>query len=203
MLKLFPIHLYKGTIKPTHDQEKKSLDKLNELFLDCVPNSWPGESYKSTGELSMSLHKFEEFDWLIQSLYQYVHDYWHNGLEYASMDIRLRDSWANLHLLGDTTIEHSHSDGYYGNSHISTVYYLKKPTDCGHILFCDPLDYIKRLTPYRDLKGNNLISTEVKAKQYDFILFPSWLRHKVSMHPVKEERIALSFNYIGYDNIHK
>lgn len=203
MIKLFPIYLYKGTIKPSKNQEKESLEKLEELFSECNPNTWPGETYKSTGGLNLSLHSLKEFNWLTQSLHNHVHDYWHNGLEYAPMDIVLRDSWANLHLYGDATAEHSHSDGYYGNCHISAVYYLSKPKDCGHIVFCDPLDYIKRLTPYRNLKGIDLLSTEVKAEQYDFILFPSWIRHKVLPHPVEEKRIALSFNYIGYDNINK
>ena len=197
MLKLFPIHLYKGTIKPAKNQEDKSIKKLEELFSNCSINSWPGESYKSTGELGMGLHLLEEFEWLIKPLSLYVEDYWNNGLQYAPLNIQLRDSWANLHLRGDTTIEHSHSDGYYGNCHVSAVYYLRKPTDCGHIRFCDPLDYIKRLTPYRSLQGNDLLSSEVKAEQYDFILFPSWIRHKVCPHPSEEKRIALSFNYIG------
>ena len=201
MIKLFSIQLYKGTIIPSNDEEKISLSKLRYLFDQCDSKFWPGESNKSTGQLNLNLHESKEFDWLTNTLISCVDDYWHNGLEYAPMNIRLRDSWANLHGYGDTTAEHSHNDGYIGNSHISAVYYLKKPKDCGHIEFCDPLDYIKRLTPYRQLKGIDTIATEVKAEQYDFILFPSWLRHRVPPHPVKEERIALSFNYIGHDYI--
>jgi len=203
MIKLFSVPLYKGTIVPSKSQEQEALLKLEEIFSNCKKSSWPGESHISTGQIHTQLHTLKEFDWLTNSLFYYVQDYWYNGLEYASMDIRLRDSWANLHLLGDTTAEHSHNDGYHGNCHISSVYYLKKPKDCGHIEFCDPLDYIRRLTPYRQLQGIDTISSEVKTEQYDFILFPSWLRHRVSPHPVKEERLALSFNYIGYDYINK
>jgi uncharacterized protein (TIGR02466 family) len=203
MIKLFPIHLYKGTIIPSSEDEINSSNKLSELFKKCDVNYWPGESNKSTGQLNLDLHSLKEFDWLTNSLLPYVRDYWNNGLEYAPMNICLRDSWANIHGYGDTTAEHSHSDGYHGNCHVSAVYYFKKPKDCGHIMFCDPLDYIKRLTPYRNLKGIELLSNEVKAEQYDFILFPSWIRHKVPPHPVKEERISLSFNYIGYDYINK
>lgn len=197
MIKIFPTHLYKGKIIPTEDQDKTTLSKLTELFLQCKENNWPGESNKSTGELHLHLHQAPEFEWIVKSLYNYVNDYWFNGLEYAPLNIVLRDSWANIHTYGDTTEEHSHSDGYMGNCHISAVYYFRKPNDCGHIEFCDPLDYIKRLTPYNNLKGINLLSTEVPCEQYEFILFPSWLRHRVPPHPVSEERIALSFNYIG------
>lgn len=197
MIKLFPIHVYKGTINPTADQDTETLNLLNDLFFRCKKNKWPGESNLSTGELNLNLHEYEELNWLTIPLKNYVMDYWFNGLNYCSLNVYLRDSWANLHGYGDTTIEHSHSDGYHGNCHVSAVYYFRKPKDCGHILFCDPLDYIKRLTPYNQLKGNELISSEVKAEQYDFILFPSWLRHRVPPHPSVEERIALSFNYIG------
>lgn len=203
MLKLFPIHVYKGTIVPQEEQKRRSLEKLNELFDKCDVNHWTGESNKSTGQLNLNLHHLPEFNWLTNSLFPYVEDYWHNGLEYAPMNIFLRDSWANIHTYGDTTAEHSHTDGHLGNCHISAVYYLKKPKGVGHIHFCDPLDYVKRLTPYRQLKGIDTISMEVRAEQYDFILFPSWLRHKVPPHEVSEERIAISFNYIGYDNINK
>lgn len=202
MIKLFSTHIYKGTIIPSKEQKELTQIKLTELFNECNLNHWPGESNKSTGQLNLNLHKLSEFDWLTNSLYQHVEDYWHNGLEYAPMNIMLRNSWANIHTYGDTTAEHSHNDGHQGNSHVSAVYYFKKPKDCGHIEFCDPLDYIKRLTPYRQLKGINTISQEVVAEQYQFLLFPSWVRHKVSPHLVHEERIAISLNYFGYDYDH-
>lgn len=197
MIKLFPIHIYKASIVPTEEQDLATLNKLYELFSQCNDNVWPGESNRSTGELGFDLHHSKEFDWITTPLMNYVHDYWFNGLEYAPLNITLRDSWANVHRIGDTTKEHSHSDGYRGNCHVSAVYYFRKPKDCGHIEFCDPLDYIKRLTPYNSLKGIDLLSTEVKADQYDVLVFPSWLRHRVPPHPVQEERIAISFNYIG------
>ena len=121
--------------------------------------------------------------------------------KYADFAVTLRDSWANLHYAKDTTAEHSHSDGWSGNTHISGVYYLRKPSQEGHIHMCDPMDYVKRLTPMKEMYGIETISQEVECQQYDFILFPSWARHRVPSFTVNEERIAISFNYIGYEKI--
>ena len=197
MIKLFPINIYKASIIPSKEEDTITSKKLDEMFSACKENNWPGESNLSTGELNLKLHDLEEFKWITSKLVNFVHDYWFNGLEYAPLNITLRDSWANLHGYGDTTAEHSHSDGHMGNCHVSAVYYFRKPKDSSHIRFCDPLDYVKRLTPYNQLKGIDLISTEVKTEQYDLLIFPSWLRHKVLAQTLETQRIALSFNFIG------
>jgi uncharacterized protein (TIGR02466 family) len=202
LMNLFPVPIYKGSLKPSEEQDKNTNHLLTSLFNNCQRNNWNGESGLSTGQDGLlDIHKHEEIKWLVDGLYEFLLDYWFNGLKYAQPNFfSLQHGWANLHTINDTTVEHSHSDGYFGNSHVSAAYYFRKPKNCGHIHFCDPLDYIRRLTPQSKLVGLDLISTEVAAEQYDFILFPSWLRHKVPPHPVEEERIVFSFNYVGkYD----
>ena len=78
-----------------------------------------------------------------------VADFWVNVLNYRRVAyIEPTHSWANKHFAMDTTAEHSHRDGWYGNSEISVVYYFRKHRAASNIVFCDPLDYIKRMTPY-------------------------------------------------------
>ena len=57
-----------------------------------------------------------------------VKEYWVYTLGYKKMaDIKCRDAWANKHFAGDTTVEHSHQDGWWGSCQISCVYYFRKP----------------------------------------------------------------------------
>ena len=200
IIDLFPLSIYKGTLIPSDKQDAEMYEFLMKKFSESENGVWSGESGKTTGSNGLWLHHDEQFHWLFDSLAEHIISYW-NQLNYADFAVTLRDSWANLHYAKDTTDEHSHSDGYCGNTHISGVYYLRKPSQEGHIHMCDPMDYVKRLTPVKEMYGIKTISQEIECQQYDFILFPSWVRHRVPSFIVDEERIAISFNYIGYEKI--
>lgn len=194
---LFPTTIRKGNIIPTEEQDTESYKYLSSIFSDCDINSWVGESGVSTGQFGLDLHNSNSLSWLFNNLHQEVLNFW-NACGYRNnCQIYLISSWANLHTKDDTTLEHSHSDGSYGNNHISGVYYFRKPINDGHISFCDPLDYIRRLCPYDTMFGIDTINQKVQASQYEYILFPSWMRHKVDKYQTDEERIAISFNYRG------
>ena len=97
-----------------------------------------------------------------------------------------------------TTVEHSHQDGWWGSCQISCVYYFRKPKGSSNIKFCNPNDYILRNQPYAMMKGIHTIASEFPAEQYEYIIFPSWVRHRVDPSTVGP-RIAMSFNFEGYD----
>lgn len=197
MIEIFPIKIWKGSLKPSQDQYNKTIQELKKYFNSCNKNFWTGESGYSTGEIDLNLHQHIDLSWLFNGIYPDLISYWEQ-LNYMNMNIILDSCWANLHLHGDETREHSHNDGFYGANIISGVYYLKKPVNDANIKFCNPLDYIIRMTPYKNMKGIDTISEEIVSSQYDYILFPSWLRHRVENQVSKEERIAISFNYRGY-----
>lgn len=196
MIDLFPIKIFKGSVVPTENQRNETSNSLDQLFLRCDKNYWTGESGYSTGQHNIELYNDVDLSWFFQEIHSDVIKYW-NELNYQPMNIVVSSCWANLHKKGDTTKEHSHSDGFYGSNIISGVYYFKKPNGIGNIKFCNPLDYLIRMTPYKTMEGIDTISSEVQTDQYDYILFPSWLRHRVDDHPSEEDRIAISFNYRG------
>jgi uncharacterized protein (TIGR02466 family) len=196
-INLFPIVIKKSKLVPSDIQKDSLQSLLDQIFTLCKKNSWVGESGFSTGEHGLNLHMNESTNWLFDFISNEVQIYW-NDLGYANnAKIFLVSSWANKHSQNDTTQEHSHSDGFYGSNHISGVYYFKKPKYEANIELCDPLDYIKRLCPYNNMFGIETISQEIECEQYDLLLFPSWVRHKVSKQISTKERIAISFNYRG------
>lgn len=100
-------------------------------------------------------------------------------------------SWIARTLVGGAHSRHNHP-----NSIFSGVVYL----DCsdnsplnfyhGNMLFKDfkfDVDYDK-VTPY------NRMVTQLPVSKGDFIMFPSWVEHDVSMNPGPRERVVLAFN---------
>lgn len=196
---LFSTPFAKGRIIPSEYDEAETEDLLNRLFLDKKLGEFEGETGLSTGPQDLTLHEKEQLKWLMKPLTYAARDYWVNILGYKKMmSIDCHDGWANKHFAGDSTVEHSHNDGWWGKCQISSVYYFKKPSGSSNIRFCNPLDYILRMQPYGGMKGTSTISTEFPAEQYEYILFPSWVRHRVEPSRVGP-RIAMSFNFYGHD----
>lgn len=192
MVNLFAVQIYKAHIDLKDDT---LYDQLKELFADTNKNNWPGESGFSTGEKSVELWEHVNLECLFESMMPHIHEYWQQ-LNYFSADIHLRGCWANLHTSEDTTDEHSHRDGFYGSNILSGVYYLRKPKGA-NIRFVNPMEYMLRMTPYINMEGIKSMSTEVECDEGDFLLWPSWLKHRVDPCKHTGERIAISFNLGG------
>lgn len=192
-IQLFSVPVYKGSITGTEDNIKQTWDLLNSIWEDCEEGVWSGETGKSTGQKDLMLHQRPEIEWLIASMFPSVIDYWDNYLGYAPGRIDVTSSWANLHYDNDCTLEHSHSDGVR-QAHVASVFYLKKQQG-GDIVFSDPLDYIRRLTPIANPAGDAILGKQVECLTGDFLLFPGWLRHKTL--PANGKRVAISVNFYG------
>lgn len=197
-INLFSIPIVKTKIIPAAEEYKSLDDFLNSKFENTNTNVWASETGKSTGEFDLFLHKNEEMNWLVNSVLAKVFKFW-DDIDYAhGAIINCCSSWANLHTKNQVTGEHSHCDGSE-KSHISAVYYFKKPPKSGNIEFRDPLEYIHSLTP-RHLYNDEITSkahTEIEADEFDLILFPSWLKHRTQLNNSSEDRVAISMNFRG------
>jgi uncharacterized protein (TIGR02466 family) len=192
---LFTVPIYKSSIQPSAEEDQDLNTLLTNMFEKMPANAWAMESGKSTGSHNLSLHWFNEMNWLTTATKYHVNEFW-KSLNYRNgAEIGVQASWANQHLKGDWTGDHTHCGGAE-QSHISAVYYFRKPTGSGNIEFVDPLEYINRMVPihhYSELDSYR----EVPADQYDLILFPSWLKHRTQRNTVDQERVAISMNFVG------
>jgi hypothetical protein len=84
---------------------------------------------------------------------------------------------------------HSHD---HGSSDISGVYYYKVPShsDGGNLQFQSPVEQIK--TSY--ISEHISMQATYPAETGRIILFPSWLKHGVTVNRSDEDRISVSFN---------
>lgn len=195
---LFSTDIYKAKIVPTQEQYADTDLLLKNIFEKVPSNTWAMETGKSTGSEMLNLHFFKEMDWLKEAMYPHVKEYW-NSLGYRKdAELGIIASWANSHLQNDYTGVHSHCGGAE-QSHISSVFYFKKPKSSGNIEFVDPLEYIKQMTPIHHYSEHDVYK-EVEAEQFDLLLFPSWLRHRTQRNATDEERVAISINFVGFWN---
>ena len=189
ILNLFPVPVLKGHIDPP----KGLFEAIAERLEDCHKGKWASETGKSTGEFSVFLHEEEPLvAQLIEMMMPDVLQYWDQSLGYAAAEVKATASWSNWHTYNDFTGEHSHCNGRLG-CHIASVYYLEKD-EGGDICLCDPLDYIRRLTPLQKDNGDAIIAEPVPTRTGDFLLFPGWIRHRTNRATNKRQAISINFN---------
>jgi len=106
--------------------------------------------------------------------------------------------WFNIMKAGDSINVHSHSPGPVW----SGVYYVTAPKGSGKICFTQNRTHIKesrktkedKNTYYYKYIGHNFQEVPYTPAPGMMLIYPSWLDHRVSMHSVPTERIAISFN---------
>lgn len=207
-LNIFPVPVRRSYVVPNADQYWETHAHLHSLFRQCTAGIWALETGKSTAELEggAALFQNELFDWLTLPILHEVKDYWVNTLHYRKDYHMYIDSmWANLHGKGDRTGLHAHVNGR-GKSHVSVVYYLTRDIGGGDIQFANPLENILRMCPLDDSYDDWSRTTEsgysydyytVPTVRSDFLIFPSWLKHR-TLPNNDSERIAISMNFSGY-----
>ena len=209
LLNVFPTKVKCGVIEPSQSDLEASLRVLNEYWEHSSRADYGLETGWSTGSQRGGKELFDhtELDWLTHPIMEAAADYWRYDLNYRrDYHIYMDSMWANKHLEGDTTGPHCHMSGGRSKSHVSIVYYLKKTEHAGNLEFKNPLEQIVRMCPLnedyddwaRDTAHHQGISydwQEVDAKSYDYIIFPSWLKHRTQ--PSKGDRIAISINVAG------
>ena len=113
-------------------------------------------------------------------------------LDVARRPLEMTDCWANIMPRGLWHGWHLHP-----LSTISGTYYVQTPPGAAGIKFEDPrLDRMMAAPPRRArVPRAARIWVSLPARAGNLVLFESWLRHEVPPHPVRAERVSISFNY--------
>ena len=112
------------------------------------------------------------------------------NLDLSKHDLSISQSWANVNPPNSYNISHQHHDSF-----LSGVYYLKTPKNSGNIYFEDPRNLWCLLQPSYT-QFDQFSSTEVSYEPEEgmFMLFPSYLSHRVGINMSKNDRVSISFN---------
>lgn len=107
-----------------------------------------------------------------------------------SCKIVMNGCWINVNTKGCSNRTHTHPD-----SMLSGAYYVKTPPDSGRIVLHDPRPQVACISLPVD-KHTPLTSPSYhhQPRSGEFVIFPSWLPHRVDPNQSDEERISVAFN---------
>jgi len=204
VLKLFPTKMLEGKlpapqIKKLHPQFMQQLEEL-EAF-DRAGQAWSKKNYRggytSYGSLDNLHWRHPAFSDLEKLMSKQVQKYARSlNWDLRGQKLVMTTCWISR-MGTDTT----HSNHIHPHSVISGTYYVKAPVGVSSLKVEDPrLDRFMASPPKKEKAPlNERPFIYLPAKEGQFYLFESWMRHEVPPNPVKGDRISISFNY-GLEN---
>ena len=178
----------------------KDLPNANELnpYLEKHILDWSNQD-KGVSKTNVNgwhsqtdMNQRKEYEPLIQELFQMQNEIIEE--EHLDIEPRLGNMWANINPPGGYNQSHLHP-----NSLFSGAYYVKGQPNSGRLSLMDPRPGVQQCMPNR--KPGNLPRELWRETYYDpipgrFIMFPSWMWHKVEPNQSNDIRISVSFNFI-------
>ena len=178
----------------------KDLPNVNELnqYLEKHILDWSNQD-KGVSKTNVNgwhsqtdMNQRKEYEPLIQELFQMQNEIIEE--EHLDIEPRLGNMWANINPPGGYNQSHLHP-----NSLFSGAYYVKGQPNSGRLSLMDPRPGVQQCMPNR--KPGNLPRELWRETYYDpipgrFIMFPSWMWHKVEPNQSNDIRISVSFNFI-------
>ena len=118
---------------------------------------------------------------------------------FLDKDMVIETMWVNINTKGSINVAHIHP-----GSHWSGVMWIKVPPNSGKIWFDSPHNFhgYDEISVYNErFKKDflNYLDYYFFPTEGNFILFPSYLYHRVEPNKSREDRISVSFNIRIYD----
>lgn len=196
----FVTHIYKAPLSA----RPSSLIKVLEPDIDSLlasdkkgyewsKKNYPGgyTSYGSQDQLQLVMPGFKELEKKLTShLKAFI-----EKLQYdinPAQDLKMTHCWLNV--MSKNTLHASH---IHPQSVISGTFYVQVPPKASAIKFEDPRLGLFMNSPLPHEKADfiNQRFISFKPKNFEVILFESWLRHEVPENKSLDPRISISFNY--------
>jgi uncharacterized protein (TIGR02466 family) len=197
---LFPTRVYTAPLQArgTSSFNEKLLNEINYLKEDDqAGRRWSKAHYPGgyTSYASVSrMHQFSPtFAALEAKLARHVKAYAKAlAFDLKARPLTMTDCWVNVMPEGVMHSLHLHP-----LSTISGTYYVKTPARSSGLKLEDPrLDRFMAAPPRAaDQPTHQAPWVVMPAKAGHLILFESWLRHEVTAHVARAERVSISFNY--------
>ena len=197
---LFPTRVYSGRLagRSADELNGKLLRESRQLRLDDAAGrrwaaaNYPGgyTSYASANRMQAMSPTFARLEQrLAPHLARYVRTL---GFDLRGRKLVMTDCWVNI--MARLTAHGSH---LHPLSTISGTYYVQSPPGGPGLKFEDPR--LARMMAAPPRRRTAALASQpwvvMPARAGGFFLFESWLRHEVTAHTARGERISVSFNY--------
>lgn len=197
---LFPTRVYSGRLagRSADELNGKLLRESRQLRLDDAAGrrwaaaNYPGgyTSYASANRMQAISPTFAKLEQrLAPHLARFVRTL---GLDLRGRKLVMTDCWVNI-----MTRLTAHGSHLHPLSTISGTYYVQSPPGGPGLKFEDPR--LERMMAAPPRRRTAALASQpwvvMPARAGGFFLFESWLRHEVTAHTARGERISVSFNY--------
>lgn len=182
LISLFPIGMYYSSLQ------------LDQKFIDLIKSLKYLRVKNENGFISDTCYllDLEENKKIKQEILDHVKVYLYDIIKIQkTYNIDITTSWANKHDPGDFSQEHNHN-----NSIISGIAYIDVLPDSGELIFNNPFSNLGLPLDLQVENYSQFNSNEAKIipKNGDLFLFPSSLKHKVTINKSNHERYSIAFN---------
>ena len=192
---IFPTTISEGSL-PQSTSLRKSL--LKDILLiskeDKLGREWSKTNYvggyTSYASLNNLHHRYPSFmEFEKQMGKEAVKFAQKLGWKLKGLELRMTDCWANIMPQGTYHTLHFHP-----HSVLSGAFYVSTPPGSVALKIEDP-----RMAFFMNAPQGKECYSAIPAKEGNFILFESWLRHEVPPNQSKTNRVSISFNYALFD----
>ncbi|MHC4708230.1 MAG: putative 2OG-Fe(II) oxygenase [Planctomycetota bacterium] len=199
---MFPLSIYQDRLEIDADYRSRLIDEIIEMG-NHDANKKLGFSWTGDVHAIDCIHREELFQKLFQGFSKTLLGYVENlGISPQKIDLYYTRSWATISRENESIAPHAHVQ-----SHISLVYYLKKPANTGGIIFSHdspPNEFSPSLFHIQMLKSGvltkdsplNCKSVLIDPIEGDIIVFPSKTRHGTQDNQTQDLRISISSDIV-------
>ena len=106
-------------------------------------------------------------------------------------NFKIQSAWFVENLKGHFNVKHNHPE-----AHLSGVYYLKAPKNCGDIVLFRDDKLVEYLDLYNYLEPNSdhYVNYSITPEKSKLIVFPAHLSHQVNPNQSDDARLCFGFN---------
>lgn len=198
VMHFFPLTIYADAVEEHERLKEQFVPEIQQIANDA-----PDSPYAWTGDVRKHgfLHLEDSFKPLIDALAPHIGKYMEAlQLRTDNLDLFFQRSWPVVTRKGQKVKLHTHAQ-----SHISLVYYLKKPTESGGIRFTmfsapnelAPTLFEPQMGMFRiESTPINSNHVELDVEEGQVLVFPSSAMHQTLESESDEERISISADIV-------
>jgi uncharacterized protein (TIGR02466 family) len=155
------------------------------------PQDWAGNLYTTVeNNNELQLHpSFKEISNFIEN--ECANFASINKLFISNDGVFIKNLWVNIYTKNNSMDVHNHP-----NSLFTGVYFLKVPENSAKFAFDSPNSESMVSTPINKISPYNQYQPAFEANEGELIVFNSYLKHRVLLHDIEEERISIGFTVI-------
>ena len=202
VVNLFPLTLYRDSIAIEAEQRAAMIEAILAMAAD---SSKPRPGWSWTGDVKgyESLHNDARFETLFERFSDPITKYIEMlGVNHEKIDVYFTRAWGTISQGDEKIHPHSHKQ-----SHISLVYYLKKPEGSSGISFMNydaPNEFAPNIFQesmvkseiLREIQQLNAVTVNLNPSEGDVLLFPSKATHAIVPNKSADPRISIAVDLV-------